>query len=502
MANGTIVDAAGMRAGGLRVRTVWVALGFVLLAAVFYLDELRELAQRWSNEIGNSHGYLIAPLVFVLVWLQRDRLTAGRGGEALAVVGLVGSLVALAFARAASIDMIVYLLMPTTLWFALWLALGWPAARTLAFPVFYFVFALPVWAYLTPLLQWLTVQAVTVLLGVFGVEAFIQDEFVTVPAGVFEIAGGCSGTSYMVVALAIGTLMAFIERLPARKAAKLVFVAAMLAAVTNWIRVAIIIYWGNVTAMQTSLVEDHYTFGWWLFAGAMVIFFWYARRVARSEPDPVRGHATGDTAPIGVRVVTAAALLAIAPAWALALDRRDAGVVPTLAMPTVTGWTGPEAPEFEWEPVFLGAAAERMVTYHQESQVVDAYAAFYGRQEHGKKLVGYLSRVAGAEERWSEAEAGTVDAGSGVSVTERRVVGPGGQERLVWSWYEVRGQRLLSPRDVKLREGLSAFGLEPRSGVVALSTRCLPDCAAARERLRTVHAAGLGALTAGTGATS
>jgi EpsI family protein len=303
----------------------------------------------------------------------------------------------------------------------------------------------------------------------------------------------------MVVALAIGSLMAFIERLPARKSARLIAVAALLAAVTNWIRVAIIIYWGNATAMQTSLVEDHYTFGWWLFAGAMVIFFWYARRVARSEPEPVRGAAAGDTAPIGLRVVAAAGLLAIAPAWALALDRRDTGAVPTLAMPSLPGWTGPEAPEFEWEPVFPGAAAERMVTYHRGPQVVDAYAAFYGRQERGKKLVGYLSRVTGPEDRWSEREAGPVDTGNGTTVVEWRVAGPAGQERLIWTWYEVRGQRFLAPRDVKLREGLSAFGAMPRSGVVALSTRCLPDCATAREVLREAYAAGLATLTAGTG---
>jgi EpsI family protein len=251
--------------------------------------------------------------------------------------------------------------------------------------------------------------------------------------------------------------------------------------------------------MQTSLVEDHYTFGWWLFAGAMVLFFWYARRVARSEPDPVRGTADRDTTPIDLRVVAAAVLLGIAPAWAAALDRRDPGPVPSLAMPAVPGWTGPEAPEFEWEPVFPGAAAERIVTYQRDGQVVDAYAAFYGRQERGRKLVGYLSRVSGAEQRWTEHDADAVDAGGGATVTERRVTGPGGVERLIWSWYEVRGERHLAPRDVKLREGLAAFGAAPRSGVVALSTRCLPDCAAGRERLREAYAKGLGALTAGTG---
>jgi EpsI family protein len=404
----------------------------------------------------------------------------------------------MAFARAASIDVGVYVLMPFTLWFALWLALGWRAAVVLAFPVFFFLFATPLLNFVTPVLQWMTVKAVTVLLGMTGLEAYIRDEFVTVPAGVFEIAGGCAGTNYMVVALAVGSLMAFIERLPWRKTLLLVAVAAGLAAVTNWVRVAIIIWWGNETAMQTSLVEDHYTFGWWLFAGAMVLFFWFARRVARSAPDPVRGDADGDTVPVGARVIGALLALAIAPAWALALERRDAGPTPELAMPAVTGWSGPEAPTFAWEPVFPGADAERLTSYRREDATVDVYVAFYGQQERGAKLVGYLSRVSGAEDRWTETGTDRVEAGTGEWVVERRVRGPAGGERLIWTWYEVRGARVLSARDVKLREGLAAFGAAPRSGVVALSAACAPDCDAARARLREVYGNGLGRVTAGT----
>jgi EpsI family protein len=495
-----VVEAAGTDSGRLRVRTLWVALAFVLLAAIVYVEELRHLVQRWNESIADSHGFLIAPMVFVLVWMQRDRLRAGPGGEWLATVGLLGSLVGIAIARAASIDAGVHVLMPFSLWFALWLALGTRAAWLLAFPIGYFLFATPLTAYATPVLQWITVQAVTVILSVVGLRAYIVDEFVTVPAGVFEIADGCAGTNYMVVAVAIASLMAFMERLPWRKAAKVLAVAVVIGAVSNWIRVACIIYIGNATDMQSSLVHEHYTFGWWVFAFAMVPFFWYARRVAHSELAPTKGTAGDDTVAIGPRVILAAALLLVGPAWAMAIAKRADVPPPRLTLPAATGWSGPDAPEFDWEPVFPGVNAELLRAYRRADETVDVYVGHYGRQTHGRKLVGYASRVTGAEERWTDQGSAVVEVpdANGAQVIEHEATDPAGGQRIVWSWYEVRGERLLSARDVKLREALGAFGAPARSGIVALSTRCAPDCGAARARLADVYRSGLGKAEAGT----
>jgi len=52
--------------------------------------------------------------------------------------------------------------------------------------------------------------------------------------------------------------------------------------------------------------------------------------------------------------------------------------------------------------------------------------------------------------------------------------------------------------EVKLRESLAAFGLPARSGVIAISTACVPDCDAARALLAEAYGAGLERLSAGT----
>ena len=104
-------------------------------------------------------------------------------------------------------------------------------------------------------------------------------------AGVFEVAGGCSGIHFLIVSLALATLYGEIGRDSLKVRLQLVALAAGLALLTNWLRVYIIIVAGHLTDMQHFLIrEGHYNFGWMLFAGMMVVFFLLARRFAPIAP--------------------------------------------------------------------------------------------------------------------------------------------------------------------------------------------------------------------------
>ena len=68
---------------------------------------------------------------------------------------------------------------------------GLAIARASAFPVGYLYFAVPVWSLVNTPLQSLTTAAVTVVLRVTGIPAYVEGNFVHIPVGTFEIAGGC-----------------------------------------------------------------------------------------------------------------------------------------------------------------------------------------------------------------------------------------------------------------------------------------------------------------------
>jgi EpsI family protein len=400
-----------------------------------------------------------------------------------------------ATARAAHVELVAWSFVPPILCAALIAALGWRGGRALAAPVAYLYFALPVWAVLTPVLQSLTVHATSTLLRVGGVPAFIEGDFVTVPAGVFEIAGGCAGTSFLVVALATAALFAFVERVPRRATLSLFAAAAAMAIVLNWVRVTTIIVIGNATAMNTPLVDDHYALGWWLFAAGLVPLFLYARRVAAATPATRRGSPPAVPAGTAIaRVSPALAVLAAGPLWtAFAVD--PIGAVPVLSAPEVRGWTQ-EPSSGAWRPVFPGAAATLARTYRAGPRSVDVFAAFYGRQRPNAKLVGHSSDLGGAG--WAYSPRAVPEIGDHRDVARGTLVAPDGRRRAIWSWYEVRGERVLSPIAVKWREAAGVLGLPARSGVVALSADCRPDCDAAHASIAAAYDAGVGILSAGT----
>jgi len=251
------VTGARLVGGGVRAPAVWVALGLVAASAVLFFPFLEQLAERWRTNPADSHGMLVGPAVFWLIWCQRDRLIVGDRLRPVAAVGLVVAGAVLVFADAANVDAIAYAMIAPITWFVLWITLGWAAARVLALPVLYFTFALPVWAYMTPVLQWITVEAVRLMLGAVGLVAFIQGAFVTVPAGTFEIAYGCAGTNFMVVGLALAVFVVAVERLPLGSALRLLGWAVVVSAISNWLRVAIIIYVGNANGLPAYSVSSN-----------------------------------------------------------------------------------------------------------------------------------------------------------------------------------------------------------------------------------------------------
>ena len=148
------------------------------------------------------------------------------------------------------------------------------------FPAAYFIFVLPVWGGLTVPLQNLSVNAVSFIMSFTGVPTYVEDQFVTIPAGVFEIAGGCSGLRYLIVSLAISSLFIFLNIHDKTKAILFMAVAILGALLTNWIRITALILIGDYTDMQSSLMTDHNTFGWYLYIPFMVLLFMWGNRLA------------------------------------------------------------------------------------------------------------------------------------------------------------------------------------------------------------------------------
>ena len=170
------------------------------------------------------------------------------------------------------------MLVPLILFIAILSALGARAASLLAFPVGYLYFALPFWSDFNGVLQALSARVTGVLLWLTGVPGFMEGNFIVLPAGTIQIAGGCSGLHAFIVGLALAALYVKLFGLSGRRRVFALTLMSAIALIVNWLRIFVVTAAAYETNMQTSLVRNHYWLGWWLFAGGFAVFLWWMER--------------------------------------------------------------------------------------------------------------------------------------------------------------------------------------------------------------------------------
>lgn len=429
-----------------------------------------------------------------LLFSRRERLEAQPLRPqplAFALLVLLSAVWVLAW-RAAIQDLQLFVL-PAMLLAASLAIFGWPVTRMAAFPFAFLYFTLPFWSDLVRPLQYMSAKATGALIWLTGLPAYMQGDFIHVPAGTLRIAGGCSGLHYVVVGLALAALYGELLEHSALRRLGWLGLMGTIALLANWIRIYTIAERAYATNMQTYLVTvDHYWFGWVVFAIGYAAFLWIAGRFEHGSPprgsERVSRGEAGPGAGLSWKRWTGVLLsLGALPALTYAVDiGRPAPVGPVVVnWPTAPpGWSGPlPVRSTDWQPVFQHASTAEMRRYVDAGGTpIDVFAVAYRRQWHGVKLVMYGNSVLGAygtvrvlSERIVRRSAGdwrenTVRDGEGV-------------ESVIWSRYRIGRHAFVHPVLSQFAYGVMDLGGQPLSSLIALRSVCEPGCNAARRRL-------------------
>jgi exosortase A len=468
-----------------------IVLGALALTAALYWPTSLEIADLWEDTVRRryTHGWLVLAVTVWMVWRDRAQLrslplTPPPFGWVVVAAGSLGWLVGFN----AGLLAVTTLAMPLLVLATIWAAGGLQLARRAAFAVLFLYFALPVWELINPLLQSMTAWVNLWLARLVGIPVTMNEYVIHIPAGSFEIAGGCSGLHFLIVALAIAALQGEIDGQDWRRRWLLLGMAAALALVTNWLRVFIIIVAGHLTNMQHFLVRvNHYYFGWFLFAFTLALYLYLASRVppgGRAEQPPTPQSFATPRSRAAAAMILPAAALALGPAWSLA-ETGGAGPPMEQSPPSLDGWSGPEIYLSDWHPVFENADDEFLAAYYRESVgEVALYRAVYRSQRQGKELRGQRNSTVGAGYRVQASGERKVPAvGGDVSVLEQLVVGADGRELLVWSLFAVDGRPDPMRFPSQVAYGIRSMLRAPTASVIALAAECRPDCARARSAL-------------------
>lgn len=276
-----------------------VIVGLLLCAAGFWglSPALYEVHQNWADTYGHfSHGYLVLGMSLWLIWrAARSGRFEGGAPQPWALLLLLALVLAVFLSVALSISSISQALLPLVLLCALIAVGGLEAGRMFFWPIMLLYTALPVWWPLNAPLQHLTALVANMLVHLVGVPAFVEGNRFHLPAGVMEVADGCSGLNYLVAALSLSVYQGLLYLTSWRHRLQLIMMAILLALASNWIRVFVLMLVGYWSDMQHYLIRvDHLLFGWILFLICMFPAFIYGARLegrhARSsilivEPD-------------------------------------------------------------------------------------------------------------------------------------------------------------------------------------------------------------------------
>lgn len=460
--------------GIMEVGRQWLALFFPMLAATLLLwPTLSYVARVWLDDGTYSHGLL---LLAVSVWLiYRDRRhhhwpQARPWWPGLAAVALIMMLYLVALLAAVEVlqrllVLPLYLAVAAT-------ALGPAPTRRLLFPVLLLLLALPVWGLMIPSLQGLAVAVVSFLLDAWSIPARIEGNLISIPEGRFEVAQGCSGLRYLLVAATFALLWGHLYL--KNRWHTLAFLAAALlgALLINWARIFLLVLIGRATDMQHPMMEDHNNLGWYVFAVALLPLIWWGRRLPHKDketrntatPPTTTATTTGNTAP-----ALAAALILLLPL----LAKEDApSSRPLTFHPPIAdeSWRlqRPDSPH--WAPQYQGLDKRWHLQYRQGQQSYRLYLGWYNRQHDGAELYMYGNRL--VPEGWREqgVVAGCPDQ------AECRIIGRDDDRHVVVRWHIVNqrpvGSRLLG----KWHQLLALVRDAPGAAVLGLETRCLTDC--------------------------
>lgn len=479
------------RLATLPLLRVGVAVGLLLLTFALLWPTTASLMVRWTDTVSRAytHGYLVVAIALWLIWRRRAALASVPVRfSPVAALLLIGGAFAWLVAYRASLQIVHQALLPAMAVAALATCFGWAFVRRIWLPLAYLYLAVPIWDVLLPFLQWTSVFAVRLLLVAVNIPAFFVGNAVQIPGGTFEIADGCAGLHFFNVALAISLLYGEVNDDRWRSRVKLIVLALLLAMLTNWIRIFIIVVAGHVTDMQHPLVSnEHYTFGWYMFAGTMLVFFLIARRwPVHASPPTDELPSTGVAVPLA-GLVLAIAGLAIAAVWNRLDENRAAPAAAADLLPdSVAGWnaapvSAQASPGADsWKPRFRGADGEYFSAFSRANFPVEAYAAYYSEQHQGKELVSYENSALGDSLR---AESGARAVAGGPWV-QQRARAPDGSSSLVW--HAKRLDSRWQSRDLALQVsyGFRSLAGAPRADVIALRARCSqPDCSDARRAL-------------------
>lgn len=447
-------------------RTLPLLIVLIGWITYWYWGTLSAMVGIWARSDTYAHAFVVLPIALWLIWRKRDELIADQpiasGWFALPLTGatflwLLGELTA--------VNALTQFSLVITLILAVMALLGPQISRSIAFPLFFLLFSVPIGDFMLPKLMDWTAAFTVAALRLTGIPVYQEGNQFIIPSGNWSVIEACSGIRYIIASVTVGTLFAYLNFVSLRRRLIFVVVSILVPIVANWLRAYMIVMLGHYSGNKLAVGVDHLIYGWLFFGLVIMLMFWIGARWSEeaASPQPTPVTTTENRSKFGWLAPVSIALLAAAGPMAFnAIDNLDKTSEPQLApFPAPDGWQE-QQPFATWQPDYGNPPAEFQAAFSHDGNPVGLYVAYYRNQDFQRKLVTSTNTLAKTNDPiWSMLDQRTIESNIIGLPSKLRMTHLLGKDTtphthlISWQWYWINGKLTTSDAEAKLHTALS-----------------------------------------------
>jgi exosortase A len=495
MNQGTETRIAGdSSAGSYAVN--WVFPGMLTLLAfvatiAIYRETAWSMVSIWLVSDTFAHGFVILPISAFLVWRKRHELAmlqpvpVSYGPIVLIVPGFIWLLGYLS-----DVQVVQQFCFVAAIILLVWVLLGWKVVKLIAFPLGYLLFAVPFGKFLVPLMIDFSAVFAIGALRLTGIPVFAEGTSFSTPGADWIVLEVCSGMRYLIAALVVGTLYAYLSYRSQIRRLLFILITIVFTFFASGMRVYMIVMIGHFIDMRYAKGFDHLFIGWVFFGIVMLVLFWIGSFWHEEEshgpadnPQPDMDSQSGGGGRSRFAIIGMASLLVLSvwPAAGSWIDSRtDSTVEASLPVPVASaGWSLSPQLVDDWLPHYVDYDAVVHQTYQKEGRKVGVYLPYYQAQRQGAELLNDRNRILETS-RTGRRKAGQEK--RVITVAEQRInalqttLRSNRGNLLVYHWNWFDGTYISNPHLAKLLEAKTQlFGRQLPAAAVIVYTDFLKD---------------------------
>lgn len=462
-------------------RRHFYALIALCLFAVAYLPTITTLSTRWLQfDESYGHGLLIIGLfAYFFSKALRQVSTTDIEHKPIVIALIIPCSLLWYFAASANIFIIHQALLPILLLLLCLAVFGFKNTLPFLLPVSLLYFAIPIWDQLNNLLVNMTIFQVEQILKYTPISVYIEGNSVQISKGSFIIADGCSGLRYLIVGSTLAYLSAFTNFSFWYQRTLIIALGILLALIANWVRVVSLIYIGYASNMQSSLMQEHDTFGWMVFMLIFAPFFFVSWRFAHPPTKTFVKHEDPSPSTANKAMLAAIAISALVGPL---LYLFTAAVTPkafSLQAPELSSWQTAQGSMVSVE-MQLPKPYQLATTSYRKNNSVDLTVYAYRQEQTSDKLLPYINTLYD-KDRWFIKNGETITFKNSLGIvhsTNQLVLEDkfSGRKVVINYWFDIGGLITSNYRLAKLYQVPAKLLKKNHALIVIVSRDCLRNC--------------------------